>query len=305
MNSSNPLNDRLAHVAHYLVVHKEAHGLSKSFCLQNDLNLVRSIGTARNYKQHIKQYLRWRVEVALPLDGPHLVQHLQEYLFEQEEYLQQKQLDVCRQSLQTVFNVALEKATSHRVTFLKARACSSDEFELIVACQSERNRISARLCDATGARAHELFTMVPSSSYELDRSTNRPWRSDLFCHSTPSHIYTVAGKGGLRRHIAVPIDLAQALESLRLNTPMKVLDRGIIYFANYDIGGGKTLSQSFSDASMRAIGSSKGLHGLRHNYAQRRMVQLKSAGVSSGEALSIVSQELGHFRPDITLTYLR
>jgi hypothetical protein len=48
-----------------------------------------------------------------------------------------------------------------------------------------------------------------------------------------------------------------------------------------------------------------GTHGLRHNYAQDRMDTLTNEGKSWTEALYIVSEEMGHHRVDITLTYLR
>ncbi|KAG1682859.1 Valine--tRNA ligase [Nymphon striatum] len=46
-------------------------------------------------------------------------------------------------------------------------------------------------------------------------------------------------------------------------------------------------------------------HGLRHSYAQERMGELRSQGLTREYALEIVSQELEHFRPDITEIYLR
>ena len=61
---------------------------------------------------------------------------------------------------------------------------------------------------------------------------------------------------------------------------------------------------SVSAASERALGWSTGAHGLRHSYAQERMAELQ-ASLSRDAALTTVSQEMGHFRPEITETYLR
>ena len=44
---------------------------------------------------------------------------------------------------------------------------------------------------------------------------------------------------------------------------------------------------------------------MRHEYAQERMETLQSMGYEYREALEVVSQEMGHFRPDITEVYLR
>lgn len=48
-----------------------------------------------------------------------------------------------------------------------------------------------------------------------------------------------------------------------------------------------------------------GTHGLRHNFAQERMQEYTSQGMSFNEALQHVSEDMGHHRPDITKHYLR
>jgi len=82
-------------------------------------------------------------------------------------------------------------------------------------------------------------------------------------------------------------------------------DREINYLQRYDIGGGHKWSCSFSKASSRTLFFSNGGHGLRHSYAQERMDELKGLGLSRQVALETVSQELGHFRAEITEVYLR
>jgi hypothetical protein len=84
-----------------------------------------------------------------------------------------------------------------------------------------------------------------------------------------------------------------------------VFDREVKFTPLFDIGGGQAFSQSFSTASVAALGYSSGAHGLRHSYAQNRFKMMKEAGISSDDALKIVSQELGHFRSRVTLVYLR
>lgn len=117
-------------------------------------------------------------------------------------------------------------------------------------------------------------------------------------------IYTVQGKGGLVREILVPHDLAARLEATRRDEPVRITDRGIYYQSHYDIGGGQRWSNSVSAASERVLGWSTGAHGLRHTYAQERMNELQYT-LSRDRALETVSQEMGHFRPAITETYLR
>ena len=115
----------------------------------------------------------------------------------------------------------------------------------------------------------------------------------------------MTGKGGLTREVAIDSDLASILEMVRLSEPRQVDDRKIYYMQHYEMGGGKRWSDSFSKASLRELGWSSGAHGVRHTYAQERVRALQSLGYQYVDALSIVSQEMGHFRPEITEVYLR
>lgn len=73
------------------------------------------------------------------------------------------------------------------------------------------------------------------------------------------------------------------------------------YKRQYIIGSGR----NFSRVSKNALGFSSGAHGLRHSYTQERMSELRDHGSRErAYALEVVSQEMGHFRPSITETYL-
>ncbi|MCV5948099.1 site-specific integrase, partial [Escherichia coli] len=112
------------------------------------------------------------------------------------------------------------------------------------------------------------------------------------------------GKGGLSREVQIPNHLAEKLEERRLDTPQQLSDRGVNYESHYNIAGGHKFSDAFSKASSRALGYSNGAHGLRHSYAQNRYEQLANH-FERIDVMTIISQELGHFRPDITEVYLR
>ena len=116
--------------------------------------------------------------------------------------------------------------------------------------------------------------------------------------------YTVEGKGGLIREVQIPTALAERLEARRIETPSQITDRGIHYTPHYDIAGGHKFSDAFSKASIRGLGYSNGAHGLRHTYAQDRYEQLANHFYRE-DVMRIISQELGHFRPEITEVYLR
>ena len=116
--------------------------------------------------------------------------------------------------------------------------------------------------------------------------------------------HTVVGKGGLVREVLLSVGLADRLEERRLEARASVVDRGVRYLQRYDIGGGHAFSASFSRASVEALGKSRGAHGMRHAYAQKRMRKLMHHA-EHRLALAIVSEELGHLRPDVVQTYLR
>ena len=103
----------------------------------------------------------------------------------------------------------------------------------------------------------------------------------------------------------LPTQLANELEKYRLDAPEAVTDRGVHYERHYAIGGGQPWSNSFTRSSKRVLGWSRGAHGLRHTYAQRRLKTLQNLGYLYDDALTIVSQEMGHFRAEITKAYLR
>ena len=133
-------------------------------------------------------------------------------------------------------------------------------------------------------------------------SVQRAWRNDLF-RGLEGVKYVVTGKGGLLRAVMIPSHLAKELESRRLGTPKTIKDRKVKILTHYDISGGKAFSNSFSKLSKKVLGYSHGAHGLRYTYAQHRM-GVNNPGNTYETNKLIVSQEFGHFRPDITDHYL-
>ena len=157
----------------------------------------------------------------------------------------------------------------------------------------------------SGIRAHELLTLgrrdeqPPYDRRAQSRLTGTAAEGMEFA-GRDGVVYTVVGKSGLVREVLLPHRLADRLEARRLDRP----DRAVRYIARYDVVVGNAFSASFSRASHAAFGKSRGAHGLRHAYAQARMREL----VRRAEhrlALALVSEEMGHLRPDVTRTYLR
>ena len=267
-----------------------------------------STGTVRNVRQCLTQIARH-----IAPDGIELLDltpaRADAYLRSRAADLGQKALDGHRQALQKLLvHVRESLPRGGRLTVVRSlkptrregRAYARHQVPMVAARQTARNALATRIAYAAGLRAHELLTLARPGERSPDVRPARPEKFD----ARPGVDWTVVGKGGLVRLVRIPDDLALRLEERRLDVPVLVTDRGIRYQSHYDLGGGEAWSRSFSRASTSALGWSRGAHGLRHSYAQERMAELQR-GLRHDDALEVVSQELGHFRPGITTEYLR
>lgn len=274
-------------------------------------SVLKSVGTVRNYQQALTRVGEWakqeRISHGLQSMTPELATR---YLEQRGQEVGQKTLDMERQAMQAMMRHVTGKLTdTERLAVIKSeheqaltsRAYTPQQIALIAHAQTERNALPTELAHAAGLRAHELLTLRPAHERPADI---RPALESKFAHRAGEK-YTVEGKGGLCREVLIPKELASRLEALRLTEPQKITDRGVHYQSHYAINGGHRWSSSFSTASERTLGWSTGAHGLRHSYAQTRMAELQHHGLTRDLALETVSQELGHFRSDITEVYLR
>lgn len=180
------------------------------------------------------------------------------------------------------------------------RAYTHDQIYQIMSHQTPTNQLATALCFTAGLRVQELLTLQRFD--EACASKERKWRSDLFIGSEGKK-YIVKGKGGLYRAVMIPHFLAEKLEQHRLNEPRKIKDRKCTIINRYDITGGKKFTDAFSQLSKRVLGWSHGAHGLRYAYAQDRLNHT-IPDRSYDDKLAIISQEMGHFRKEITPHYL-
>ncbi len=272
---------------------------------------MKSVGTCRNYREALTRVARYVSENHTGGLRDLSRYQAESYLKTRGNSVGQKTLDLERQAIQAMFHhVTREMTTQERIPAIRAdkqqclagRAITPEQLELIMGAQSERNRLSTELAYHAGLRAHELLTLRPIAEQPADP---RPTMETKWL-GREGALYTVIGKGGLVREVLIPAQLAHRLEQQRLDQSMRITDRGIHYQQHYDIGGGHSWSASFSAASSRVLGWSTGGHGLRHTYAQERMVELQvNHCLSYQDSLRTTSQEMGHFRPGITEVYLR
>ena len=263
---------------------------------------IHSLGTARGYEQALKGFADYLRQYRLGDLHSATEQEARQYLAERSEIVGQKTLDLDRQAIQIHLGQRLEIVSSSKLSTLSTRSYTPAQVERIAHAQSEANSLATRLAYHAGLRAHELLTLRPAG--ERAASGHRQWSAERFTGREGDR-YTVVGKGGLVREVVLSRELATALEARRLEEPRLVIDRGVHYSQHYDIGGGRTWSQSFSSASKRELGFSNGAHGLRHSYAQERMNELQQQGMRYDQAKATVAQEVGHFDKDTTEAYLR
>lgn len=269
---------------------------------------IRSLGTARNYQQALKTVATWAR--GNRLNGLQSIspEQARYYLERRAEEVGQKALDMERQAIQAMLQMngslppktPLYRVKSELDEIKQSRAYKSAQVDAIAESQSSKHRLSTEIAFAAGLRAHELLTLARVSERKPDNRPALPTKWE----GREGQLYTVQGKGGLIRHVIIPNGLSKQLEERRLDQPVTISDRRINYLQRYDIGAGKKWSDSFGKASKRALFFSTGAHGLRHSYAQERILELMTLGHSRPHALETVSQEMGHFRPEITEVYL-
>jgi integrase len=287
---------------------QQALSVAKDFTRQNALDSVRTVDNYRNALERVTANIQeYGIQGSLRDLTPETAQ---QYLEIRASEVGQSQLNMERQAIQCMMqNVTNTLSATDKLTVVKSeheqvlasRAYTVDQVQAIAGAQTERNALATDIAHCAGLRAHELHTL---QRIEERAPSDRPALDTKFNGREGEH-YSVQGKGGLVREVVLPGELAARLEERRLDTPQTVNDRGIRYESRYDIAGGQRWSNSFSAAANRTLGWSEGAHGVRHSYAQERMQELQNQGVSYEKSLETVSQEMGHFRPEITEVYLR
>lgn len=313
-------------------VHKMAKAIAKQFN-----HHIRSIKTKERYESSLRGVARSMLPKGLNLRTMTLADAV-EYLEQRALTLSQSTVDSDRKALNALFRLVTKKLGSDerlpvikalRETIYKTRAYTRAQVALILSIIKPLHVLSTLIALEAGLRGHELFTL---NRPELQPAHRRNHKDPMELRKLKFDrrdgvIYTVKGKGGLIREVLIPHELAALLEQCRLDTPKHVTDGRIHYRQHYDISAGTKWARAFSRASKKALGWSNGAHGLRHTYAQERFSELASSAwldrrhqeIASAKSLkivdaaalyrkmrlTIVSHEMGHFRWQITDTYLR
>lgn len=225
------------------------------------------------------------------------------YLNERAEVVAQATLDVDRLALQRVLRFEIPFVVSKVKTQLVPRAYEALHVGVLSKFAEKELAFAIGLAANGGLRAAELLTLAPADLVAEDK---RPWHQSRFAGRDDAfELFAVVGKGGLKRKVAIPKILALRLHQKRLAAPRSFIDREVRGVQYFDVLGGHRFSQYFSQHSLSLLGFSTGAHGLRHYFAQRRLVELQKAGLTGPDALQVLSHELGHFSVTNTRKYLR
>ena len=219
--------------------------------------VIKSLGTARNYKTALIKIARWSKDIGINGVQGMSIQDAYKYLDYRSEFAGQKTLDMERQAIQAMFKLNGKLGSKETLTVIKSekdkikksRAYTPAQALAISERQTRKYNLSTQIAYAAGLRAHELLTIARVSERKADSrpTLDSKWLGRKGC------IYTVKGKGGLVRDVLIPNALATQLEQRRLAQPITVRDREINYLQRYNIGGGHKWSCSFSKASNRAL----------------------------------------------------
>lgn len=280
-----------------------AHGSPRTHKSVLAQGCITSISTEKKYRYSIAGFIRClRVErdkrSIFEADESDALY----YLENRAMTVRQKQLDVDTAAIRLVCGLTLPRQFSQVEEALEPRAMTEDQFEYLVSLANADLALSLRIVWEGGLRAHELLSLREPK--DQPETKDRPWAANRFAGLPyPHSLFTVIGKGRLTR--LVPLSTVTAGQLFDHRERIRVKDREIYYSPDFKLVGGQSLSARFTYLSVKAFGWSVGIHGLRHAYAQRRIRELEDIGFSQDQAKQIVACELGHFRTDVTQTYLR
>ncbi|MEO4046763.1 site-specific integrase [Pseudomonas sp. CAU 1711] len=271
---------------------------------------IAGLGTSRTYEDGLKLVSDWMRKNGGGALEQLSIKRARQYLAERATQVSQSTLDRDRQAIQALLqhtgklgsDQTLKIIQAERQQNLQPRAYTPEQVHAIRERLAPHNALGLEIAQAGGLRTHELFTLARRDELTPDQ---RPADSEKFSARDDHSRYVVTGKGGLTREVSIPNELVARLEAVRLDEPRTIRDRGILYKQHYAVGGGQALSQAFSAASKAVLGYSTGIHGVRHSYAQQRHYEVQRLVGDPERTLRIVSQEMGHFRPEITQVYLR
>ena len=188
-----------------------------------------------------------------------------------------------RYSFSEVIKEVSEDARQELVRSDAARAYQ-DPSGLVSAIRNNSHRVAASIQYEGGARISEAALIKPEQLKGLGR--------DRITGEVKGTVHLDFTKGGKQRDIQITRETYEKLlQHIKANGRFQV-----------DKNAYRSELKMTAELTHQAY---QGSHGLRWSYAQERHNEVQQHGYTYEQSLSIVSQELGHERADITEHYLR
>jgi integrase len=170
---------------------------------------------------------------------------------------------------------------------------------------SETRELAQQILQKTDAhRAYEnpkaVINAIENSTYrtlaqaQLESGARVSELNHLKLSQFKENTIQVQGKGGKIRELELSKQTYNELKSLVLSSENQKLTFNTDAYRNELKNACKATNQEY-----------QGTHGLRWSYAQSKFNELQQQGKTYEQSLSIVSERLGHQRPDITEHYLK
>ena len=158
--------------------------------------------------------------------------------------------------------------------------------ELVANIGPERHALAAKIQLEGGGRVSEVN--------HLKWSDLKGMTADPVTNTQKGEIRIEKGKGGKSRNILVQPSTYNELRKVIADSPNRMFKFSKNDYRKSLENGSKATNQEYN-----------GSHGLRWNFAQFRFQEVQRHGLTYDQALTCVSQEMGHERADITEHYLK
>lgn len=280
------------------------HGTSRHALKKKMGEVVCSVLTEKAHVSAIRGFAEWLLETQCRhLKNASLVD-ADLYLHERSQKCAQRTVDLDRQALNQ--HLMKDQKLAYAKSKIPAReidrALTHEQIMLLVKRASPRLALSIAMAYSGGLRAMELLTIAPLGVLKI---STRKWHHLLYLGREHCSGFVVHGKGGLIREVKLEPDVAEFLENVKLTVPAEVDNRGADLKSYYKLVGGKQFTDQFSRLSKKVLGFTRGPHCLRHSFAQHRLLNLLTHGLTLNTAVDVLSQELGHFAQKNTFSYLK
>jgi integrase len=252
--------------------------------------LVYSYATADSYRDIAKEAFafakeNYNIKDITKLEAQHIQSYLEHKIEENIKYSTfQKYAAACEK-----LEVALSKYTGKEYNFDLTEV---RELAQQILQKTDAHRAYENPQKVINAVSNQTFKVIAQAQLESGARVSE--LNHLKLSQFKENGIEVQGKGGKIRDLELSKETYDSLKSLVENSQDKRL---VFSTDNYRI--------ELKAACERTGAQYQGTHGLRWSYAQSTFAKLQQQGKTYEQALSIVSQKMGHERSDITEHYLK